>query len=36
MNLSPDQKDYTEVDEVLRGAVRCALDNTDFEAALKS
>jgi tetratricopeptide (TPR) repeat protein len=36
MKLSPDRKDYTEIDETLRIAVGCALDNTDFEAALKS
>lgn len=36
MNLSPNQKDHTEIDELLRSAVRCALDNTDFEAALNS
>ena len=35
VNLSPDQKDYVEVDELLRIAVRCALDNAGFEAALK-
>jgi tetratricopeptide (TPR) repeat protein len=36
MNLSPERKDHAEFDEMLRIAVRCALDNTDFEAALKS
>ena len=36
MKLSPDQQDYVAVDELLRIAVRCALDNSDFEAALKS
>jgi tetratricopeptide (TPR) repeat protein len=36
MNLSPERKDHAEFDESLRIAVRCVLDNTDFEAALKS
>ncbi|MFH1044499.1 MAG: SEC-C metal-binding domain-containing protein [Pseudomonadota bacterium] len=36
MNLSPERKDYTEIDELLRIAVGCALATTDFEAALKS
>lgn len=36
MKLAPEPKDHTEIDELLRVAVRCALDNTGFEAALTS
>jgi tetratricopeptide (TPR) repeat protein len=34
MNFSPGQNDHTELDELLRGAVRCALDTADFKTAL--
>ena len=36
MKLPPDRKDYTEMDDMLRMAVRCALDNSAFQAALKN
>ncbi len=36
MNLSPDRKDYAEIDALLRSAVRCALDIADFKSALNS
>jgi hypothetical protein len=36
MKPSPEPKDYTEIDELLRSAVRFALADTDFESALKS
>jgi tetratricopeptide (TPR) repeat protein len=36
MKRSPEGKDYTGIDELLRSAVRCALDNSDFQVALKS
>ncbi len=34
MNLSPERKDYTEIDALRRSAVRCALDIADFKSAL--
>jgi len=36
MNLSPDRKDYAEIDALLRSAVSCALDIADFKSALNS
>lgn len=36
MNLSPDRKDYAEIDALLRSAVRCALDIADIKSALNS
>lgn len=34
MKSSPERKDYTEIDGLLRSAVRCALDIAEFESAL--
>ena len=36
MKRSPGRKDYTEIDELLRVAVGCALDIADFKSALDS
>jgi tetratricopeptide (TPR) repeat protein len=36
MKRSPGRKDYTEIDELLRSAVGCTLDATDFKSALDS
>ncbi len=34
MKPTPERKDYTEIDELLRCAVGCALDSTDFKTGL--
>ena len=34
MKSSPEPEDQAEIDELLRAAVRCALDSADFEVAL--
>ena len=36
MKPSPEPEDHAEIEEMLRVAVRCALDNADFELGLKS
>ena len=36
MNPPPNQKDHSEIDELLRSAVRCTLDFPDFKVALNS
>ena len=36
MNLSPEEGDHTETDAMLRMAVQCALESTDFKLALDS